>query len=142
MHDEMAGMHQTQTRAYQDLLMSGTCLWDSISDDARNKVTSYAPLYKVNGHDSGPVFLCAIIASTHVDTRTVSECILRDLENLATVMVKLDSDIKAFIIYVEDKYCELRACTMEDAMVITHLFQGYEAATDETFVTWMKWHHN
>jgi len=141
-HDEMAAVHQTQTRAHQDSLMSGICLWDSISGDARNKVTSYAPLYKIDGHDSGPVLLHAIIACTHVDMRAASERVLRDLENLAAVMVNLDSDIEAFNIYVKDKYCELRARAMEDTAAITHLFQGYEAAVDETFVAWIKRHHD
>jgi len=141
-HDVMTAVHQTQTRAHQDSLMSGICLWDSINGDARNKVTSYAPLYKVTGHDSGPVLLRAIIACTHVDTRAASERVLRDLENLAAVMVKLNSDIEAFNIYVEDKHQELRARAMEDTAAITHLFQGYEAAADETFVAWIKCHHD
>ena len=53
---------------------------------------------------SGPVLLRAIIACTHIDTRASSEQVLRDLENLATVMVSLDSNIETFNLYVEDKY--------------------------------------
>jgi len=79
----MVRVHQTQTRAHQDSLMTGICLWNLISGEARNKVTSYAPLYKVAGHDSGPILLRAIIACTHIDTRAASKCVLCDLENLA-----------------------------------------------------------
>jgi len=140
--DAMELIHQMPTRAHQDSLMTGICLWDSITGDARNKVASYAHLYKINGHDSGPVLLRAIIACTHVDTRAASERVLRDLENLAAVMIKVGSDIEAFNIYVEDKYSELRARAMEDTAAITHLFQGYEAAADETFVAWIKRHHD
>jgi len=56
-------------------------------------------------------------------------------------MIKLDSAIPAFNMYVENKHMELRACGMQDTAVIMHLFQGYEAAEDETFVAWMKRHH-
>jgi len=73
-HDAMTVVHQMQTRAHQDSLMLGICLWDLINGDARNKVTSYALLYKVNGHDdSVPALLQAIITCTHVDTRAASE---------------------------------------------------------------------
>jgi len=57
-------------------------------------------------------------------------------------MVKLNSDIEAFNIYVEDKHQELCACVMEDTAAIMHLFQGYKAADDETFITWTKHHHD
>jgi len=92
--------------------------------------------------DSGPVLLCVIIACTHIDTRAASKCILCYLENLAAIMLKLNSNVELFNIYVEDKYSELLACAMQDAVVITHLFQGYEAASDEIFVTWIKHHHD
>jgi len=139
---EMTHVHATDTRAHQDSCMSGICLWDSITSDARSKVTTYAAQYNVNGRDSGPAMLRAIIACTHIDTRAASECVLRDLENLASVMVKLDSNIESFNLYVENKYCELRARAMTDTAEISHLFSGYEAASDETFVAWMKHHHD
>jgi len=134
--EEMVCIHQTQTQAHQDSLMTGICLWNSISGEARNKVTSYVQLDKVAGHDAGPVLLHAIIACTHIDTRAVSEHVLHDLENLAAVMLKLNSNIELFNIYVEDKYSELQACAMQDAAAITHLFQGY------IFITWIKCHHD
>jgi len=60
----MALVHQTQTRACQDSCMSGQCLWASLTMEARNKVTTFAHLYKFDGYTSGPVLLQAIIAST------------------------------------------------------------------------------
>jgi len=139
---EMTQVHATDTRAHQDSCMSGICLWDSITSDARSKVTTYADQYKINGRDSGPALLRAIIACTHIDTRAASERALRDLENLAPVMVRLDSNNELFNLYVENKYCELRARAITNMTVISHLFAGYEAAAHETFVAWMKCHHD
>jgi len=57
-------------------------------------------------------------------------------------MVQLNLDIQAFNLYIEGKYRELRARGQTDPAVITHLFQGYEAASDKPFVTWIKHHHD
>jgi len=122
--------------------MSRICLWDSITSDAHSKVTTYADQYKINRRDSGPALLHAIITCTHIETRAASECALRDLENLAPVMVRLDSNNESFNFYVENKYCELRACAITNTAVISHLFSGYAATADETFVAWMKCHHD
>jgi len=121
--------------------MAGQCLWVSLSDDARNKVTSHVNQYTFDGYKSGPALLRAIITCTHIDTRASSERVLRNLENLGAVMVKLNSAIPLFNLYVENKHMELRARGMQDTAAITHLFQGYEAAEDETFVAWIKRHH-
>jgi len=86
--DAMVIIHGTQTRACQNSCMSGHCVWDSLTTDARNKVTTYADLYKIDGYKSGPVLLRAVIACTHIDTRAASERFLRDLENLGAVMVQ------------------------------------------------------
>jgi len=138
----MAVVHAANARTTQDSCMSGVCLWESLTGDARNKVTSYANHYTFDGYASGPVLLRAIIACTHIDTRAANERVLRDLENLAAVMVQLNSDIQAFNLYVEGKYRELRARGQTDPAAITHLFQGYEAASDEPFVAWIKRHHD
>jgi len=58
-------------------------------------------------------------------------------------MIKLDSNIEAFNMYIEDKYSELCASMMQDMAAITHLFQGYKVASDaETFISWIKCHHD
>jgi len=56
-------------------------------------------------------------------------------------MIKLNLAIPAFNMYVENKHMELCTCGMQDMAAIMHLFQGYKAAKDETFVAWMKRHH-
>jgi len=140
--DAMVIVHGTQTLACQNSCMSGHCLWDSINTDARNKVTTYADLYKIDGYKSGPVLLRAIIACTHIDTRAASERVLRDLENLGSVMIQVNSDIAAFNLYVEGKHAELRARGMTDPAATSHLLQGYEAAADEPFVAWIQRHHD
>jgi len=138
----MALVHATNTRNCQNSCMSGNSIWSLLTGEARNKVTTYANHYTFDGYISGPVLLLAVIACMHIDTRAVSEHILRDLENLGTVMVQLNSDVQAFNLYVEGKHRELRACGMTDTAAVTHLFQGYEAAADEAFVMWIKCHHD
>jgi len=56
------------------------------------------------------------------------------------VMVQLNLD--AFILYVEGKYFELFTRGQTDLATITHLFQGYKAASDKPFVAWIKCHHD
>jgi len=137
----MTAVHGAQTRAHQNSIMAGQCLWVSLADDSRNKVTSHAEQYMFDGYKSGPALLRTIITCTHIDTRASSERALRDLENLGAIMIKLNSAIPAFTLYVEHKHMELHACSMQDTAAITHLFQGYEAAEDETFMAWIKRHH-
>jgi len=140
-HTEMTAVHGAQTQAHQDLCMVGQCLWVSLLDDARNKVTSHANQYTFDGYKSGPALLRAIIACTHIDTRVSSERVLRDLENLGAIMIKFNSAIPSFNMYMENKHMELCACGMQDTAAIMHFFQGYEVAEDETFVAWIKRHH-
>jgi len=67
---------------------------------------------------------------------------MRDLENLKAIMVQANLDIAAFNQYVKGKHAEVHACSMTDAVTITHLLQGYKAAADKPFVTWIKHHHD
>jgi len=89
----VALIHAGNTRSHQDSCMSGNCLWESLTGDAQNKVTMFANHYMFDGYVSGPVLLRAIIASTHIDTRSSNEQVLCDLENLRAVMVQLYSGI-------------------------------------------------
>jgi len=72
----MAVVHAANACTTQDSCMSGVCLWESLTGDARNKVTSYADHYTFDGYASGPVLLWAIIACTHIDTRAANKQVL------------------------------------------------------------------
>jgi len=69
----MAVVHTANDCSTRDSCMSGVCLWESLTSDARNKITSYADLCTFDGYASGPVLLQAILACTHIDTRAASE---------------------------------------------------------------------
>ncbi len=66
-HAQMVVVHGAQTHTHQDSCMSSQCLWVSLLDDARNKVTSHTNQYTFEGYKSGPALLKAIIACTHID---------------------------------------------------------------------------
>jgi len=134
----MTVVHQAQLRPMQDLVVSRICLWDLLTDQAWHLVTSFAYAYKIDGRMSGLVLLQAIIMCTHIDTRASSKWVLCNLENLAAVMVSLDSNVETFNLYVEDKYAELCAHGLMDPTAISHLLQWYKVASDEPFVAWVK----
>jgi len=50
--------------------------------------------------------------------------------------------LQTFNLYIEGKHSELQARGATDTAALLHLFQGYEATGDETFITWIKQHHD
>ncbi len=131
-----------QDRAYQNLAMSGQCLYNTLSTNAQNKVSPYANEYCINGVISRPILLRVIIAVTHVDTRATADQILTQLERLDEKMIAFNSDVQKFNQFVHKKLAELQAQGQEDHALLTHLFIGYEATSNEEFVMWAKRKHS
>ena len=141
-HTHLVGVHGNQDRNHQNSVMSGECIYNSLTIDAQNKVSSYANKYTIGGLISGPILLRALIAVTHIDTRASADQLLTELERLDEKMIALESNIESFNHFVNRKLAELHARGQDDAALLTHLFHGYEAVSDEEFVAWAKRKHS
>jgi hypothetical protein len=51
----LVGIHGQQTRQHQDSCMSRLCIYNSLTAEAQNRVSSLQDTFRINGHISGPV---------------------------------------------------------------------------------------
>jgi len=55
---------ESRIEIIKNLAMSGHYIYDSLSTNAQNKVSSYADQYRINRIISGPVLLPAVVVVT------------------------------------------------------------------------------
>ena len=131
-----------QTRAAQDSYMLFKCLMSSLSKEARMKIESWEEEYLVRNNQgttvpSGNLLLKVIIRESHIDTNATTQSIRMKLSNLDEYIVKIDSDITKFNNYVKMLISSLQARGQRTEDLLSHLFKGYMAASDKTFVRYI-----
>ncbi len=124
----------TDTRDAQSSAQLATCLSGSIGESTLLKLLLRANEYTVNGVEDGPCMLRTLISVASVETRATIGSVRTALKNLPSLMHEVDSDITEFNTRVGHCIDKLNANdhTCED--LLTHLFEGHQTATDETFV--------
>jgi hypothetical protein len=128
----------TDTRAAQSSAQLATCLGGSIVESTLMKLLLRASEYTVLGVEDGPCMLRTLISVVSVETRATIGTVRTALKNLPILMHEVDSDITEFNTKVGHYIDKLNAndYTCED--LLTHLFEGYQTATDEVFVKYIK----
>lgn len=128
----------TETRMAQDNNMLYNCLLNSLSKEAKDAVTLKKRDYLVNGYNSGVALLKVICMCAHVDTNATVLALKSKLQNLPEYMKSVNSDIEQFNNHVSEVNIALRARNAESTDLMTYLFQGYAAASDEEFIDYIK----
>ena len=125
------------TRDAQDSTQLYHCLMASLSSSGRAKISIWNTQYTVNGYPAGVPLLKVILREADVDTQATAAYIRQQLASLDDYMRQVDSDIKKFNIHVKSLLRDLlrRRQTSDDTMI--HLFEGYKAASDKTFVEYI-----
>ena len=132
-----------QTRAAQDSYMLFKCLMSSLSKESRMKIESWEEEYLIENNQgttipSGNLLLKVIIRESHIDTNATTQSIRMKLSNLDEYIVKIDSDITKFNNYVKMLISSLQARGQRTEDLLSHLFKGYMAASDKTFVRYIE----
>ena len=132
----------TQQRVAQDAYMLFKCLMNSLSKEARMKIEAWENEYIIQtdagtNSPSGNLLLKVIIRESHLDTNATTQSIRMKLSNLDDHMLKISSDITQFNGYVKLLVRSLQARGQRAEALLTHLFKGYLAASDRSFVKYI-----
>jgi len=134
---QVATYHGLETRAAQDDRMLYTCIMESLSKEAKDKILLLKDEYFIQHSPSGAFLLKVVIKESHVDTNATLRHIRAGLSSLDTYMVQVNSDIDKFNQHVRSLMDALhaRGATTED--LISNLFKGYAAASDKVFTAYI-----
>ena len=129
-------------RSAQDSYMIHKCLMNSLSKEGKMKVESWESEYLVTNDEgtmvpSGNLLLKVIIRESHLDTNATTQSIRMKLSNLDEYIVKIESNITKFNGYVKLLVNNLAARGQRTEDLLSHLFKGYQAASDKVFVRYI-----
>ena len=132
----------TQQRVAQDAYMLFKCLMNSLSKEARMKIEAWENEYIIQtdagtNSPSENLLLKVIIRESHLDTNATTQSIRMKLSNLDDHMLKISSDIMQFNGYVKLLVRSLQARGQRAEALLTHLFKGYLAASERSFVKYI-----
>ena len=93
--------------------------------------------YTINGYPAGVPLLKVILREADVDTQATAVYICQQLASLDDYMCQVDSDIKKFNIHVKSLLRDLLRQRQTSNNTMIHLFEGYKATSDKTFVEYI-----
>jgi hypothetical protein len=126
-------------RLAQNAYQIATCLEESLTDSAIQKVETQSDRYIINGSPDGLCLLKCIIIDGAIDTRYTTLHIKEKLQQLHTYMVKVEHNVPAFNTEVKllEKSLIARGETPVESDMLLNLFNGYKANADENFHTYI-----
>ena len=125
-------------RAAQDSFQLYMCLMKTLTKEAQAKIMLHADEYTVNGTASGTCLLKIIIRESHIDTNATTSFISQRLSKLDQYIKTVGSDIDKFNTYINNQLDSLHARGEDTSDLLTYLFNGYFAASDRAFVTYIQ----
>ena len=129
-------------RPAQDSIMLFKCLMNSISKEGKVKINTWKHQYVVEINDvtynSGTLLLKIIVRESHLDTNATTATIRTKLSSLDTYILTIGCDIVKFNSYVQLLIDSLKARGETTQDLLTNLFKGYLAASDKTFVEYIR----
>ena len=132
----------TERRVAQDSYMLFQCLMNSLSKEARMRIEAWENEYIIENNSgiksqSGNLLLKVIIRESHLDTNATTQSIRMKLSNLDDHMLKISSNITQFNGYVKLLVRSLQARGQRAEALLSHLFKGYLAASDKSFIKYI-----
>jgi hypothetical protein len=85
----------------------------------------------------GVLYLFALISTVAIETKSTVANIIKQLNNMSTIMEKTQSDIKLFNTEVNLLLSGLRARNHSVPDIVTNLFEAYKSCEDSKFVEYM-----
>ena len=136
--DHVATYIGNQDREVQNSFILYNCLWNSITALAKRKVNLLRDKFTVDGVGVGSLLLKVIIQTAYVDTRSTTMQLRSNLASLNAYMSEVKSNIDIFNDYVRANIDGLAARGEASQDLISNLFRGYEAASDQDFKDFIK----
>ena len=126
------------TRAAQDTNMLYHCLIGSLSKAGKTKVMVWEDQYKINGRPSGNLLLKIIIRESHLDSNATTTSIRNQLSSLDIFITTVGCDITKFNAHVRLLLEGLASRGQTTHDLLSNLFKGYTAASDNTFTKYIE----
>jgi hypothetical protein len=125
-------------RNCQNSFQAFNCAMSSLTDAAKKKINLKRNQFTVAGIGSGPLLLKVIIQTAYVDTRSTVLHLREQLSRLDVYMVDVKSDVERFNDYVTTLVAGLSARGEETLDLLSNLFKGYMAVSDNSFIDFIK----
>ena len=125
-------------RDVQNSFMLYNCLWNSLSASAKRKINLLRKKFTVNGNGVRSLLLKVIIQTAYVDTQSTTMQLRSNLASLDTYMSEVKSNIDIFNDHVRATMDGLAARGETSQDLISNLFRGYKAASDQDFREFVK----
>jgi hypothetical protein len=130
--------HGTATRHAQNSRMMFACLRESLTEEARQKVSLESHKYRINTEPDGLLYFKVIVGIAHLDTRATITVIRTRLSSLDTKMADVQDNIIELNAFVKLQQAGLEARGQKTDDLLVNLFKAYKACRDAEFLTWVK----
>ena len=120
-------------RLTQESFQLWNCLMDSITKEARDKVTIKEEEYTIEGESCGILLLKIIISKASVDTNASMAAVRTQLATLDRYIKTVDYDIAVFNHHVETLLSRLVSRHQSSQDLLVNLFLAYKTVDDQEF---------
>lgn len=128
-----------RNRARQDDIMLYQCVYNSLSEDAKDKVNEKDGNFKLGEHTSGVLLLFEVIQRTGLDAYIDPDTIRQEISQLPMKFQQLEFNVKDLHSWVRTKLKELRRSGSNQHVDLrAHLVQAYRIAPDDRFRNYMQ----
>ena len=127
----------SQARGAQDSYQLYLCIMGSLTKEAKSRIVLQKDQYTINGTPSGALLLRLVIQESSIDTKATTRFLREQLSSLNTLMTEKESNIIDFNESVRGLLDSLAARGESTQDLLSNLFKGYEAASDEQFVKYV-----
>ena len=128
----------TATRHAQNSMMMFTCLRDSLTEEARQRVSLESIKYRINGFADGLLYFKVIVGIAHLDTRATVTVIRTRLSSLDTKISDVQDNVIELNEYVKTQQAGLQARGERTEDLLVNLFKAYKSCKDQEFVKWSR----
>ena len=126
------------TRAAEDTTMLYNYLIGYLSKVGRTKVMVWEDQYKIKGRPSGNILLKIIIRESHLDSNATTTLIRNQLSSLDYLITMFGCNITEFNPHVQLLLEGLASRGETTHELLSNLFKGYTAASDNTFTKYIE----
>jgi hypothetical protein len=128
----------TATRHAQNSRMMYACLQESLTEDARQKVSLESHKYRIQNEPDGLQYFKVIVGIAHLGTRATVTVIRTCLSSLDTKISDVQDNIIELNAFVKLQQAGLEARGERTDDLLFNLFMAYKACQDAKFNTWSK----
>jgi hypothetical protein len=127
----------TETRVAQDSYQLYLCIMATLTKEAKSRIVLQKESYYVNRVPSGTLLFRLVIQESSIDTNATTRFLREQLSSLNKLMIEKESNVIEFNESVRGLLDSLASRGESTQDLLSNLFKGYEAASDEQFVKYV-----